>query len=500
MPPTGLWDKGVRTIYGDSETTGLDWYGKAKMIGWSMCLPDGTGGYYPWGHSSQNLDPDRMREWMEYELRGMHIKFFNAAFDIHNSYNFGVDFESMGCTVSDLGHTIALLDDRRRNNNLEDVAQDVLREGKVQGLDKTRMADYAGGDVFDYAFQDTHLLWRMDPILQKMIDDQDLRRVHNLEDECIFATCEMERNASPIDGVLLKEWRDRAEREYLQTLWALRKASGMTVNPKSVPDKIAMFRKLGIPLQYDTQPKGPREGKVSFDKRYIGHIDHEAVKLLRRAIRLQGMKSKYLDPYWECFQKYGKIIYAFHQLRASSDDGGDSGTGSGRYSSSGYGNGDGVNMQQVSGKKHEHSVKEEVDWPYKPRRLFVSAPGQVYWAGDAEQIEYRWFCHYAQPPMAMAAYAADPWTNFHKSTQMMIEKYQEITYELTKDCNFAGLFGAGQAKFAWMLGMDVMKARSLYRVYHKALPEASKLLKYVMSVAEKRGYVRTILGDRKSVV
>jgi DNA polymerase-1 len=82
-------------------------------------------------------------------------------------------------------------------------------------------------------------------------------------------------------------------------------------------------------------------------------------------------------------------------------------------------------------------------------------------------------------------------------------QYREITYENNKDCNFAGLFGAGPDKFAWMLGMidpytgaASSEAKKLYKQYHNAVPEAKQLYKRAMRIAEERGYIKTLMGRR----
>jgi len=461
------------------------------MVGIAVCLPNGDSQYLPFGHSGGNLDEAAVKEWAHRELRGVHIDFFNGPFDINNFYTWGIDLEAQGCTVSDLGLWAALLDDHRKKSKLHDIAMDYLGYGKIEGLDKTRMADYHAGDVEEYARRDVTLLKDLRQVFWPMLDEQGLQKVRQLEDDCIYATCEMERNGAPLDVEKLEGWVRQSEVEFVQCLWDLHKHSGMRVNPNSTNDLRALFKKCDVPLPRILDKNDPRFGKVSFSKGLITDVRHPAIRALRHARRLSGVRSKYLLPYLADVRRNGVLRYALHQLRVD-DEGG---TISGRYSSSAFSTGDGANIQQVAGKKFSHSVKEEIGWKYIIRELFIPGSG-LYCSADADQIEYRFFAHYARPPKIMEAYAKDPKTNFHKIVQQLIEKYKPITYELTKDCNFAGLFGAGLDKFSFMLGMTDVEAEPIYRTYHKSVPEIRQLLRYAKKRAEEQGFIRTILGRR----
>ena len=478
----------------DTESTGLRWFAGDRPVGISGCLPDNSTFYLPFGHAGGNLDEGAVKRWAERELRGKQLDFFNAPHDINILRAWGVDLEAQGCTFSDAGHWAALLNDHRYTSSLDSVSKEYLGYGKLTDPGVHHMSDLHAEDVDKYAQWDAKLVSDLRTVLWPRLDEEDLQRVRQLEDDCIPATAEMMWNGAPLNEELLDRWLVQSEKDYVQSLWALYRDLGFKVNPRSQPDLRRIFDKCGLEYPRNEDP-GPDNGKVTFAKRYLEKVDHPTVRLLRRSNRLASLRSKYLIPYKEDLKKNGVLRYALHQLR-SGDEEGDKGTISGRYSSSAFSaTGDGVNIQQVAGKKFDHSVKEEVDWPYHPRKLF--RPGSGLWcSADMEQVEYRLFVHYARPPKVMKAYEKDPHTNFHRVTQAMIEQRRPITYELTKDLNFAGLFGAQLPRFAFMLGMTEEAAKSLYKVYHKSLPEARKLLKHAANVAKERGYVKTIMGRR----
>jgi DNA polymerase-1 len=133
---------------------------------------------------------------------------------------------------------------------------------------------------------------------------------------------------------------------------------------------------------------------------------------------------------------------------------------------------------------------------YVVRELYVAGSGLLL-KSDAMQIEYRLFAHYARPPGVMAAYRADPYTDFHNAVMEMVRRvHATITRERTKDLNFAKIYGAGLSKIAVMLGLEENVVRPFVRAYDRTFPEAERLLKRCMRVAEDRGYVKTLLGRR----
>jgi DNA polymerase I-like protein with 3'-5' exonuclease and polymerase domains len=301
---------GVKELYLDTETTGLRWFAKDLPVGISYCLPDGQTGYLPFGHRpGGNLPEAVVKEWAERELRDIHLVFFNGPFDINNFYVWGVDLEEQGCTVSDVGLSAALLDDHRTNSSLASISWDYLRAKKVEGIDVTRIAEYHAGDVEKYARQDAWLVRELKRTFQPLLEAEDLLRVQKLEDDCIYATCEMERNGAPLDEEKLHRWLVQSERDYIQSLYDLHKVVGFTVNPGSKKDLENVFRKFQIPFPTIDLP-GHKFGKVSFEKRYIANIDHPVVKLIRHAKRLASVRSKYLIPYSEEMKKHGRLFYA----------------------------------------------------------------------------------------------------------------------------------------------------------------------------------------------
>lgn len=476
-PPEPPCLDGIKNVQVDLETTGLDWRHGDKPIGIAIRTPDGVCRYLPFGHISGNLDEAKVKEWARRELRNKHVTNINIKFDLHQFYVWGVDLEEQGCTVSDVGHYGALLDDHRRRFNLEDLSQEYLGEGKVQGPDVTRLREYPAGAVAPYAEQDVRLVGGLEQVMVPLLERQDLMRVKQLEDDVIYAVCEMERNAAPIDVELLDAWIIQSEQRYLRLLSEVYRETGLKVDPDRSADMIKLFAKLGLQSSKVTATL-----RASFDDEVLASIDHPVVKKVRYAKKLKSLRNKYLLKYRARIEGDGLLHYNLHQLRV--DEGG---TVTGRFSSSD------VNIQQVSAVKKQRKAMGD---DFILRRLFKAGSG-MWLSADAMQIEYRFFAHYANAPHLIEAYEKDPLTDYHNIIMEMVRPFKpDIERDPTKIVNFCALYGGGIKKIATLLGTSLSQAERFMEAYHTAVPQVRKLLRDAATLASSRGYVHTIMGRR----
>ncbi len=479
---------GISEIFMDFETNGLDWWDEDLPIGVALQVPDGRSWYLPWGHrGGGNLDEAVMKRWFEREVRGKRINNANTRFDGHMSREWGINLEEQGNTLSDVMHWAALLDDHRREFNLNKLGMDYLGYGKKE-LDTSNMEQYHAGDVQEYARWDVKLVADLKQKMWPLLDEQNLQEVRALEDRCIWPVMEMEKNLCYLDLHLLQEWIHDSEQERLRCLWRIHKETGMKVNPKSGDDIEHLFYKLGLGFR-DLTPTG----KPSFSDSFLKSIDHPAIKLLRRAKLLSDLRSKYLVAYSKWMTPDGRLRYSLNQLR--SDDGG---TISGRFSSSKK------NIQQVFNAKRQ--AKKYGDDSYTIRKLFI--PGKGKWlSADAMQIEYRILAHYADSPSILEEYRKNPRVSFHNIIHEIVSEFVDIPYNNLKDLNFAKIYGAGIGKCAVMMGVPERivdhtdpeygkDAATFVGIYDEKFPDAKRLLRGASRVAESRGYVFTILGRR----
>ena len=475
-PPPDLsecWDIAL-----DVETDGLDWSRGNRPLGIAIRVTDGRSWYLPWGHRGGNLDEAVVKDWAKSQLREKHIINLNTRFDLHMMREWGVDLEAQGCTATDVGHQAALLDDNRRRFNLEELAQTYLGYGKLSsGIDATKMKEYHASQIAKYAEMDVRLAMELNDMFMPWIQEQDLERVLDVENRLIWAVCEMERNAAPLDMEKLTRWVKEVEQAKLRLLWEINRESGLLFDPSKPSSWAKLFEHYGLEI-----PGRTETGKPSFTDEGVARTNHPVVQIARKAKKLDSLQNKYITPYYEAAKGDGRLRYQLHQMRA--DEGG---TVTGRFSSSN------VNIQQV--KTPEKQMSETGD-QFLIRELFIPESGQ-WLSADAMQIEYRLFAHYAAPPKVLAAYESDPLTSFHFVVWEMVKQFKpDLQYKPLKNYNFAKLYGAGVRKQAEMLGIPLAEAKALNAAYDQAFPEAKQVLARAATAAEQRGYVKTILGRR----
>lgn len=478
---------GVDTMAIDTETTGLNWRGGDALVGISIALPGGRKQYLPVGHrGGGNLDESVVRRWAERELRGKTLYGANIKFDVHVLREWGVDLEAQGCRVSDIQHHAALIDDHRRKFSLEVLSQEFLKRGKVGGLNKERMADYAAADVAAYAEEDAQLVLELKDVFAPLLAADGLERVLQLEEDLIFPVCEMERQGAPLDMELLEQWTRDSERELNEALISVARSVGFQVNPDKGADWERLFAARGIPVTTFTETGAP-----SFTDAVLKHVDDPVVQLARRAGKIASIRSKYLLAYTESAVS-GRLHYSLHQLRAD-----EHGTISGRFSSSDK------NIQQVMRVSSQREAfgydakdSSHDDQIYPIRRLFVPQNGR-WLCADARQIEYRLFAHYSNSPKILEAYRKDPLLSYHKLVHSEVEPFKPgVSYDKAKTLNFALVYGGGKDTVARLLDMSRDESDAFVALYHRLFPEVKKLLTTAQSLAEVRGYVKTLLGRR----
>jgi DNA polymerase-1 len=471
---------GITEIELDCESNGLRWWDGDRPCGFALGLPDGSTQYVPWGHrGGGNLDENVVRRWAQRELRGKRITNLNTKIDIHLLREWGVDLAAQGNTFADVGHYAALLDDHRGSvgsdgryhgfslaSIVEDYLPDERKVTHVDGreLDASRMSEYPAHVVAVRAEADVRQVRKLRDIMRPLMTAQDLDRVRDLEERVIPVVCEMEKNGTRIDVERLHVWIKRIRLEIQALYMGVAREVGFQVNPRSPKDMTRLFEKLQLRISTT------KAGKASFTADILKAIDHPIIAVMLRAKRLENIEAK-LHKYRDSIGNSadGILRYALHQLKAKKDDWdeGDSGTVSGRFSSTqiyeakNAGEEDeGINIQNVM-KATSQRVKMGYDEDdsshddeiYIMRQLHVADPGMLFFSSDAMQIEYRMFADYTRSRRLLEIYEQDPLASFHKKMHAIFRVFKEdLTYRRQKDVNFAKVYTAGIRKMGWMLG------------------------------------------------
>lgn len=502
----------AHTVVIDTETTGLKWWTGHRPLGIAVAWKDGQRWetrYLGFGHAGGNLDEAAVKEWARRELRSKLLVGHNAKFDNHMLYEWGIDLEAQDCAWVDTGHLAALLDDLRakpwaghppQGFSLNAIARDYLGEEhqKVKlGTDIRKLTEVHAALVASYARQDALLTGMLHEAMMPSIVDQDLERVLSLESRCIYPTCELERNPTLLDVELLLAWEKDTKEKLYDYEQSIKREIGLQFkdSPKGWR---TLFDKLQIPYPEITvtDKHGKKFKRVGFTSNALeAYLDHPIVALATKIKGLESMRSKFIVKYIEGLDGL-RLRTSFHQLLG--DEGG---TITGRYSSSGYridGESIGANLQQVfTGTHRNYKFSNIVGDLYMVKKLFIPDPGNLWFAADAAQIEYRILSHYAADQEILEAYAKDPHLSYHKLVMKMVQEVQpDIAYDNLKTVNFSIIYGAGPDKVAEMLRLPVADVKSLYKLYHQRFPAPGRLMTEAQNTARVRGYIKSILGRR----
>lgn len=533
---------GEKVIRLNAETTGVEWWGEDKAIGWAYFLPEsGRKGYLPIRHEQGgNLPVERVNQFLS-DIKNCQVDNTNTKFDLHIAMRDGVDLREHGNTFGDAAHFAALLDDNRRRFNLDQLSKDILGwdvSGDKIPAEITTEAEFKylhPNRVAPYAIRNVEQVAQLIDVFMPQIEEEKLERVLNLEQQVIPAVVEMEENGTLLDMEMLHEYSTRCDAEYNDLMWSIKKTTGLDLESPDSPKGLEqLFAKLNLPITHRTLG-----GRPSFTAAALAEHAHvPEIAHIIRAGQLADLDSKYLRKYKNAARGDGWLRFNLHQLRYGKGDDDKVGAVSGRFSASGDSHG-GYNPQQVVAVEKQL----ERNWlaEYVLRRLFIPSKGGVFMAADMKQIEYRIFAHYANDPQILAAYAADPDADFHAVVMKLLHRVApHLNRKLVKNVNFAKIYGAGLIKFAFMLGLISVldyeelserlarhdwsaledyrldAAREIDDAYNEMFPQVKPLLRRASHIAtppgshdcnwkcekffeqgyEHRGYVCDLIGRR----
>lgn len=518
----------------DGEPIGLDFEyrphadpKKIEPIGYSIYRPSERKGYYvPFAHEGGgNVGREGAVAWLRDQLPGRDVFGLATKFEAHCARNLGLDADRT--RWHDVAFSATLLDENRFDGfSLESLAEEYLPENERKvhptTIDPKDFWLAHSSEVAERCMSDSYLAWRIHEVVEPLIRRESLEKVLALEDRVLLPVVEMERNGARIDVGKLERWLCEVDQRVEQRTIALSSLLGTrAVNPDKSGDCDRAFALCGLekPLAWDDEAEAYLP---SWGAEALMTVDHPVARDLLDIKRLKSIKSKYLLKYRAALDENNTLYYNLHQLRSDNDSGSPNyGTVTGRFSSGG---GTGINIQQVY-KAKKQAAKMGPD--FLIRELVVPADGMDMGASDAMQIEFRIFAHYANDPGLLAAYAKDPRTDFYKQVAAIaeVERDHAKVISLAKlyvmgiaklarslglacrcgvgfncDCDLPGngwQHGCGRAAFRHAEGCPAVGAIEVNAQYDLKFPAAKRLSKAAVKVAEKRGYVCTLLGRRR---
>jgi DNA polymerase I-like protein with 3'-5' exonuclease and polymerase domains len=456
--------------------------GIGEIVGFAVAV-EGYKGYFPIAHEQgPNMDRKKTIEWFKDICESPATKIFhNAMYDVCWIRKLGIKINGL---ILDTMIASSLIDENRFSYTLNTLSWHHLSKGKNEkklidaakerGLDpKADMWRLPAMEVGAYAEQDAALTLELWQKCKKIIIEDHLQEIFDLETDLFPCLVDMRFRGVRVDvekAHTVKQ--DLALQEEL-LLQQIKKESGIEIQLMAARSIAKLFDKLG--LEYSRTEKS---GEPSFTKNFLTNHPHPLVQKIAQARKVNKVSTTFIDSILK-YEHCGRIHSEINQIR--SDDGG---TVTGRFS---YVN---PNLQQIP-------ARDPATGPLI-RSLFIPEEGMKWGCFDYSQQEPRLVAHYALKfrlasvnPIA-DSYENDPSTDFHK----IVAEMAEIPRSQAKTINLGLFYGMGKAKLQAELGVTKEKTAELFDKYHGRAPFVKQLMNKVMSAAQSKGQIKTLLGRR----
>ena len=455
--------------------------GRSKIVGIAVAVQDWKG-YYPIAHEGGgNMDIRMVLKWFQDVLNTPATKIFhNAMYDVCFIKAAGLKINGM---VVDTMIAGSLVDENRFRYDLGSMGRDYLGIGKNEAVLK-ETADLWGVDaksemyklpamyVGEYAEQDAELTYKLWQEMKKQMYHEDVEDIFKLETELFPCLVDMRFLGVRVDTQAAYELKQQLIKEEKECLQKVKKETSVDVQIWAARSIEKVFQKLNLPYDLTAKTRSP-----SFTKNFLQNHPHPMVKLIARAREINKSHTTFIDTILK-HQHKGRIHAEINQIRSDSG-----GTVTGRFS---YNN---PNLQQIPARNKELGPRI--------RSLFIPEEGCQWGCFDYSQQEPRLVTHYAAlDGLYGVDEVLDAYNEGEADFHQIVAEMASIPRSQAKTINLGLFYGMGKNKLQAELGVSKEDAEDLFRTYHDKVPFVKMLMESVMSRAQDKGRVRTLLGRR----
>jgi len=474
----------IETFDPDLKSEGIGVRRKGYIIGIAVAVP-GKKWYFPMAENWRT-DPwsQKVIDWANKNLSGSQPK-LGAGFmyDLDYLWHYGIKIRP---PYVDVQLVEALIDENQFKFNLEFLSQKYLGEGKEEQQLKDA-CDRLGiktknpkqelwrlpiSIVASYAMQDADLPIRIYEQQLKIIREDNLGDVLDVECELTEVLLHMRRRGVRIDQSKAEEVLIACNEEFKTLENEVKYETGILVKPWVASNIASVFDMLGL-----TYPRTKKTNAPSITKDMLEGIEHPVVKKILRMRNLDKFSGTFIKGQILDSSIDSRIHAEFNQCR-----GDDNGARTGRLS------GSNPNMQFMPSR--------DSDLGPKCRGIFLPDNDDLWGRLDYSQIELRILAHFALGVGSddiRRTYQENPDIDFH---QMTADK-AKCSRRDAKDINFGVVYGMGANKTALKLGRTKHEATQFLKEYNRGVPFLKHTSEEASRLANKRGYVKTILGRRR---
>lgn len=502
-----------RVVY-DAETSGLDWK-RNHTVGHVLTFGprDDDSFYLPIRHAGggniEGVDVPQDKEgWqgdihpIEHELMkqldrpDLEVGGHNLAFDLKFKFRLGHRFKAR---YHDSQINAPLINEHQSSVSLDACAKilgvqqkkttiyEYLAERfpEVRANPKSAMGHFwrlAGDDpvAVSYAEGDGVSTWQVLDKQGPLLDEQDLRRVWDVECRLIPILARMTTRGVRIDVERLHVVRE----EIIALRDAALRALPEGFNSRAPSQVRALMEVSG----YTNWPLTPK-GAPSFPESWLK--TNPVGQNIVRARQYAHLLDSFIEPMLETHLWRGRVHSEYNQLR-----GDEFGTITGRLSSSN------PNLQQIPKRNKELSLLY--------RSIFVPDDGKIWSSTDYSQCEPRLLAYYSKSKVLTEGYLATPSVDAHTAVTRAMnlsrgwdnwdKDQRKAARENGKRVNQTLITGGGKKVIVEKYGVDPKEVDQIWEDYFNAMPEVKSLQKRAAARWEQNGYVHSLLGRRARLV
>jgi DNA polymerase I len=450
----------------DTETTGLNLYGRDKIVGVSFTAPKADKHWYiPLRHDEDNAPLEKAKYYIERVLQLANDKIFhNATFDLHQFMNEGMRVNGK---IHDTQVLMAVLNENEMSFKLKDLVPKYL---KIEAdtfdalFGKTPFNEVALKYARYYACKDTHVTWLLFDFLMNHLKKQEglYNYYWKVEQPLITVVWEMEREGFYIDMDEVERQKEILRPALEQTRKELIKVLG-DINFNSPAQLLPALQKA-----VDKKLQGTGKNEIKPYKH------HPVIKLLQKYKDDTKQLTGFVETIDSFIQPDGKLHGSFKQ----------NGARTGRFSSSE------PNLQQQ---------------PYEARKMFRVDENSLILGLDFSAQEPRMLAHYTQEPILIENYKAGRDLYATLASEFYGKPYEECyknpdgsdTKERKefKVVVLAIMYGMGSGSLGGALGISTKQAQDMIDTFYAKFPKVAQFVKNNTKEACTQGYVEMKIMD-----
>ncbi|MHC5291095.1 DNA polymerase I [Bacillus licheniformis] len=450
----------------DTETTGLNLYGRDKIVGVSFTAPKADLHWYiPLRHDEENAPLEKAKYYIQKILRLDNEKVFhNATFDLHQFRSEGIEVNG---EIHDTQELMKVLNENEPSYKLKDLVPKYLK------IEADTFGTLFGNTPFNevslkyaryYACKDTHVTWLLFDFLMEHLKKQTglYKYYWTVEQPLIRVVFEMEREGFLIDMAEVEKQKVSLELSLKETEAELKTVLG-DINFNSPAQLLPALRKA-------VSPKLEGTGKAELKP----YKNHPVIRLLQKFKDDTKQLNGFVVPIREFIQPDGKLHGSFKQ----------NGARTGRFSSSE------PNLQQQ---------------PKEARKMFRVDDDSLILGLDFSAQEPRMLTHYTQEPILIENYRKGRDLYATLAAEFYGKSYEECYKHSdgsdTKERKefkvvvLAIMYGMGASSLGDALGITRKQAQDMIDTFYSKFPRVAQFVRNNTIEACEQGFVEMKLGD-----